>query len=294
MSVSQSTVMFPATESFLERSGLRSNAKGNLAARIPRIFGQGRTRAEGLDLPPATIERQQELLALALPEEAAADVEVQREIQDARRAVDAHAEHMRHGENQRRFALEVLQRLQGVATGAKDNQFFAGRLVLVPDKAGQNWSWSLTRHYAVIAKIPADIDYVSKSYAASEQIVVAWTLEREQFLNRLTLAWLMARHFSPSDNVYIADVARFFKVAVQEERFWGNPSRRYFEDVPEAVFIANLIEWRRTSATTGAQELFELQPATLNQAHGPKSRAFYVPTNAEGTADRPMIYIRRK
>ena len=61
--------LFPELESYVERTGLLSNAKGILAARLPRILGQGKTRAEGLDLPPAAIERQQELLALSLPED---------------------------------------------------------------------------------------------------------------------------------------------------------------------------------------------------------------------------------
>ncbi len=275
--------LFPAVERFVERTGLLANAKGSLAARLPRILGQGQTRAEGLDMPPAAIERQQELLALSLPEEALRDPGVQSEIEEARRAVDAHIEQMRHPENRRRFAMQVLHRLEGIPTGNKDNQFFAGRLVLVPDKNGQNWAWSMTPHYPVIAKVPADIDYVVSAYAASELIIDKWSL-----------AWAIARHFGEGDNVLIADVARLFKVAAQDERFWGNPSRRNFEDVPEAVFIANLINWRRHREAAGSRESFELVPATLNQAHGPKARPFFVPGNAEGTIVRPMIYIRRQ
>src|SRR5215475_607616 len=149
MSHSQSLSIFPAFERFVERTGLLANAKGHLAARLPRILGQGQTRAEGLDMPPAKIERQQELVSLSLPEEASRDPGVQSEIAEARRAVDVHAEQMRHVENRRRFAMEVLHRLEGVPTGNKDNQFFAGRLILVPDKSGQNWAWSMTPHYPV-------------------------------------------------------------------------------------------------------------------------------------------------
>jgi hypothetical protein len=286
--------MFPALQNLIDRRGLLANAKGILAARLPRILGQGQTRADGLDMPPAAIERQQELLALTLPEDAINDPGVQNEIAEARRSVEAHSEQMRHPENQRRFAMQVLSRLEGILTGNKDNQFFAGRFVLVSDKGGQNWAWSMTRHYPVIAKIPADIDYVVSAFHASERIVEKWTLPVERFLDRLTLAWSLARHFSEGDNVYIADVARFFKVAAQDERFWGTPARRNFEDVPEAVFIANLINWRRSRDVAQSRDDFELVPATLNQAHGPKSRAFFVPANAEGTVERPMIYIRRK
>lgn len=79
--------LFPALEGYVERSGLLANAKGILAARLPRILGQGQTRAAGLDMPPATIERQQELLLLTLPEEAERDPRVQQEIAEAPRRV---------------------------------------------------------------------------------------------------------------------------------------------------------------------------------------------------------------
>lgn len=284
--------LFPELESYVERTGLLSNAKGILAARLPRILGQGKTRAEGLDLPPAAIERQQELLALSLPEDATKEPGIRRELEAAQHAVDAHADHMRHPENRRRFALQVLRQLDGVATGNKDNHFFADRFILVPDKSGLSWSWSMTPHYAMISKIPADIDYVVKAYAASERILEKWTMPVEKFLDRLSLAWSMARHFGEDENVLIADVARLFKMAVQDDRFWNSPARRNFEDVPEAVFIINLINWRRNRDAASGPD-FELVPATLNQAHGSKSRAFFVPGNAEGTIVRPMIYMRR-
>jgi hypothetical protein len=286
--------LFPAIERFVERTGLLANAKGILAARLPRILGQGQTRAEGLDMPPATIERQQELLALSLPDDAARDPHVQAEIAAARQAVAAHVEQMRNPDFRRRFALQILQRLEGVPTGVKDNHFYAGRLVLVPDKGGQNWAWSMTPHYPVIEKVPADIDYVIAAFSASEGIAERWTLPVERFVDRLSLAWSIAHHFGDGENVFIADVARVFKVAAQDERFWSNPYRRNFNDVPDAVFIANLINWRRHRDEAGLGDTFELVPATLNQAHGPRARAYYVPSNFEGTTVRPMIYLRRR
>jgi len=288
-------ILFPAVERFVEEKGLLANAKGGkLAAVLPRILGHGKTRAEGLDLPPATIERQQELIALSLPKDVVPDPAVVREVEEAKRAVESHAERMRHPENRRRFAMQALSRLEGVRTGIKDNQFFAGRLMLVADKGGQNWAWSMTPHYPMVGRIPADIDYVVSAYQSADEAVEKWTLPVEQFLNRLRLAWAMARHFTISDDVLIADVARMFKVAVQDQRFWGKPSRRNFEDVPEAVFIVNLINWRRRRTETVEGDIFELVPATLNQAHGSKSRPFFVPGNVEGTAVRPIIYIRHK
>lgn len=291
--MNKTTKIFPAFEQFVDRTPALSNPKGMLAARLPRILGQGQTRADGLKLPPAQIERHQELAALSLPNGVTPSEEVRKEIEAARSAVEQHRDHMRHPEHQRRFALEVLHNLEGVQSGVKDNRFFAGRLVLVPDKGGQNWSWSMTPHYAVISRIPADIEYVVAAHKAADRIVDEWTLSVDKFVDRLGLAWTIARHFSASDDVLIGDVARVFKVATQGERFWGTPARRNFEDVPDAVFIANLINWRRKRDSAATPDRFELVPATLNQAHGAKSKAFYVPANPEGTAVRPMIYMRR-
>jgi hypothetical protein len=287
------TSLFPAFERLVERTPALANPKGMLAARLPRILGQGQTRADGLKLPPAEIERQQELASLSLPDGVTTDEDVRKEIADAGEAVQKHKQHMRHAEHRRRFALQVLHELNDVQTGVKDNQFFAGRLVLVPDNSGQNWAWSMTPHYAIISKIPADVEYLVAAHRAADRIVDEWTLPVELFLDRLDLAWTIARHFSAKDDVLIGDVARVFKIAAQGERFWGTPARRNFEDVPDAVFIANLINWRRSRDAGSSKERFELVPATLNQAHGSKSKAFYVPANAEGTVVRPMIHMRR-
>ena len=152
----------------------------------------------------------------------------------------------------------------------------------------------MTPYYPLVDKIPADINYVVHAYRVADQAVEKWTLPVEQFFERLRLAWAMARHFTNSDDVLVADVARVFKIAIQDQRFWRKPSRRNFEDVPEAVFAINLINWRRYRTDSEEGEMFELVPATLNQAHGSRSRPFFVPGNFEGTVVRPMIYLRRK
>ena len=77
--------LFPELKEYVEKTSLLDNAKGILAARLPRILGQGKTRAEGLDLPPATIERQQEFLALSLPEDATKDPAIRDEIESVKR-----------------------------------------------------------------------------------------------------------------------------------------------------------------------------------------------------------------
>src|SRR5262249_50066590 len=63
-SLSEHEPLFPAFARFATESGLIDKAKGNLAAKIPRILGQGTTRAVGLDFPPAVIERKMELATL--------------------------------------------------------------------------------------------------------------------------------------------------------------------------------------------------------------------------------------
>ena len=284
--------LFPELERFVQENRLLENKKGILAVRIPRVLGRGRTAADGLALPPAEIERKRELLTLTLPPEADSDAGVQREIDEAREFVREHDERMRHPDEQRRFVLQALREVPEDKTGNKNNHFFAGRLVLVPEKGGKSWSWSMTPHYPVIAKIPSDIGYVVHAYEASERIVEECMMPVETFIDRLALAWGMAQHFGKNKNVLIADVAKFFKIAAQGDRFWRSPARRNFSDVPEAVFIANLINWKRNRAS-GPTAKFELVPATLNQAHGTKSRVFYVPSNPEGTSVQPMIYIRR-
>ena len=289
-------ILFPAFERFVKQHRLLADAKGILSAQLPRVLGQGKTRAEGLDLPPAALERQQELITLSLPKEIVPDPDVVNEIEEARKAVETHAERMRHRENRRRFALQALNQLEGVQSGSKDNHFYAGRLVLVSDTSGKNWAWSMTPHYPLVDKIPADVNYVVHAYRAADQTAAKWTLPVEKFIDRLRLAWTIARHFSNNDDVLISDVARVFKIAVQDQQFWKKPSRRNFKDVPEAVFAVNLINWRRHQTQTNVVEgdTFELVPATLNQAHGSKSRPFFIPGNAEGTVVRPMIYIRRR
>ena len=284
--------LFPQFEKYVTKYQLLANAKGSLAAKLPRILGQGRTRAEGLDLPPAPVERRQELVSLNLPAGSPVPPEVEAEIASVNQQLTKELETFRRPEGIRRFATTVLKTLE-VPSGVKDSHFFAGRLVLVHDKSGKNWSWRLTPNYPIISKIPPDIGYVVTAHAVAESILAETTLSVEVFHDRLILAWTMARHFSPNNDVLILDVARMFKVASQSERFWSSPIRRNFTDIPDGAFIANLINWMRNKPMRADSESFEFVPATLNQAHGPKSQAFFMPVNPEGTQVRPVIYLRR-
>jgi hypothetical protein len=284
-------LLFPAFSRFVESTQLVARAKGALSAQIPRILGQGQTRAEGLSFAPAPIERKLELVRTKLPEGFDPPSEVRTEIDQVHREVDEVRRIMRTAEGQRQLATRVLNRLEESNKGFKDNQFFAGRLVLVPDKSGLNWAWSLTRYYPMIAKIPPDIDYIVRAYEVAERKVESCLLDPEDFARRLSLAWAIAYHFSRSEDVLIVDVMRMFRIAGQDNRFWSTLTRVNFRDVPDAVFIANLLRWRRNPTSAGPQ--FELVPATLDQALGPQAKPFFIPSNAEGTQTRPWIFMRR-
>ena len=282
--------LFPKFEQYVIDTDLLSKAKGSLAAKLPRIMGQGKTKAEGLKLPPSAIERKLELISLTRSEEMEIPAEIKLEIDQVIQEVTSETERLKTSEGIKDLAIQVLRRLPG-QVGQKDNQYYAGRLVLLPSNRGQTWAWSITPYYPIIGKIPPDVEYLEKAYAAAEQLLERIILPVEVFENRLLLAWDMARHFSETDSILIIDVARMFKIACQEERFWNNPQKRFFTDVPEAAFIANLLNWRRFQEQSKTS--FEFIRATLHQAHGTKTKVFYMPQNPEGTQVTPVIYLKK-
>jgi hypothetical protein len=291
----EAQTLFPEFERFAAATDLVAKSKGALSAKLPRVLGQGSTRAKGLDLPPAPIERRQELISLGLPPDVQMPETVVAEIHAARRALESEWDALTTDEGRRRVAvgaLRLIEQRHHVEIGKKDNQYFAGRLVLTHSKNGRDWAWGITPYYPVIAKIPADLEYVAHAYASAEKAIEALLLPADRFEHYLDLAWLMARHFSPSDDVLIVDVGRMFQIAVQDETFWNRPLKQNFRDVPDGAFVASLIHWRRSRPDGGGR--FEFVPATLNQAHGPNARPFHLPANPEGTQTRPMIYLRRR
>lgn len=285
--------LFPHFEEFSKTHRLLEVSKGIDAVRLPRILGTGgKTVAEGLDLSPALIERQRDLIAYRTPFGLEFSDEVKAEISNVREEVNKHSNFMRQGDNQRKFAMSILQNLPEVTVGRKNNRYYANQLILTHDTSGKNWAWSLTPHYPVIKKMPADLDLISKAHGVAEKKVKDLTMPVEKFVRKLDLAWVVARHFSNSENVLIADVAVKFKIACQSEGFWNNPVRRNYTDFPDSIFVSNLINWKH-NAKGALLRQFALVPATFNQAHGNKSKVFYVPSNYEGTDCRPMIYLKR-
>ena len=295
MSLHHEKQIFPEFARLASSTKLRE-LKGAMAVSLARIIGKGKTHAIGMNLPPSPIERQEALANFRFPLGFEITPALKMEIEDANSAVATVEKKLRTPELKRRFALKTLQALQkksSVSTGNKDNQFFAGRFILVPDKNGKNWAWSMTPHYPIISKIPADSEYIVEAYYNSLEIVKKWTMPTEEFVSKLTLAINIANSFSEGENTKISDVARFFKIAVQSKKFWLNPTRSKFEEIPEAVFISNLINWYRNQKSS-ENNGFKLIPATLDQAFGPNTTPYYIPANSEGTSVNPMIYIQKQ
>jgi len=282
--------LFPNFVKFVQEKDLLSKSKGSLSSKLPRITGQGRTKAVGLDLPPAVIERKVELISLLNTSDIEFPEEVLNEIEQAKQEVELENERLKSSDGLLNFIRDVFKNISD-QVGQKDNYYFAGRLVLLPNNRGQSWTWSITPYYPIIHKIPADVEYLVKAYSAANELIDKTILPVEVFEDRLRLAWTMARHFSNTDSVLVTDVARMFKIARQEERFWNTPSKRFFTDVPEAAFIANILNWRRQHGRPITE--FEFVRATLQQAHGPKAKVFYLPQNPEGTQITPIIYLKR-
>lgn len=289
--MSAPTSLFPELTRFIQETGLADKAKGNLAAKIPRILGQGMTKAVGLTQPPADIERKMEAASLELP----AGVVLPRAAQDEiRAAADEIAQlkaDLSRDEGKRRLATAALAKVPQPG-GIKDGKFYAGRLILGAERGGFEWKWSVTPHYPIIRRIPPDPDYIARAFDQAQVNIQKLTLPAEVFEGQLLLSWSLARHFSISDDVLVTDVMRMFKVAGQDDKFWQSPQRQFFKNLPEAAFVVNLMNWRvRSSSHVSA---FEFVPATVDKALRSNAQVFFMPMNNEGTDVRPMVYLRKR
>jgi len=286
--------LFPNFVRFVTTTGLLDKAKGNLAAKIPRILGQGNTRADRLAMPPAIIERKQELATLTFPAGYSAPPEVAEEIDQAKLDVEKLKAELRTDEGIRRFAVGTLQNIQGPPgySGIQDGHYYADRLILGWDKSGMEWSWSITPYYPIIKNIPPNVEYLLHAFDQARNQVKAMTMPDSVFEKRLELAWTIARQVGGAEDVLVLDVMKMFRVAAQDDRFWQSPQKKFFTDWPEGYFVVNLLNWRLHSPDSSSK--FEFVPATLNQASGKDARVFYLPMNRQGTEVRPMIHMRRR
>lgn len=284
-----SNSLFPRVEKYIDDQGLLTKLKGH-QAQLYRILGQGSTKARGMDIPPAEIERKMELAAFKPLHDPEVPEPVRMEIDRVRRELEGELSTLKKVEEQKKLANQVLRGLGLSHSGIKDNRFYAGRLILNCENNGKSWSWSLTPHYPIIDNIPPDSKYVQKAYEVAEELLKEILLDPEVFENRLKLSWLIARHFTPGEKILIIDVARMYKIAGQPDRFWSAPKKGTFVEMVDAAFIANLINWLKQPV----EKTFSFSQATLHQAHGKNTKAFYLPVNAEGTQTRPVIYIEKK
>ena len=283
--------LFPAVEKYITDTDMMNKLKGN-QAQLYRIIGQGKTKSKELEFPPTHIERKMELVAFKHLKGKNIPKEVRKEIEEAKQSLDIELAKLKKRDVQKRLSNQTLRSLAGVQTGMKDNHFFAGRLILITDTVGKNWSWCLTPHYPIISNIPPDFEYLVKSYHGAEELLNNIIMPADIFDLRLNLAWTMAKRFARGDKVLIIDVARMYKIAGQPEKFWNTPKKGNFVDLPDAAFIANLINWRRK---TGIEKTdFKLQQATMQQALNTKAKVFYMPSNSEGTQTRPVVYITKR
>lgn len=280
---------FPEFEKFVSESNLISKATGSLSARLPRVMGQGSTKAIGLNLPPASIERMMELTEIDFPSDVKLPEPVKLEIKSVKKELENKISELTTEEGARKLCSYALSKISSTK-GLKNNYFFAGRFVLIPDKKRISWSWSITPHYPIISKIPPDAEYILKAFEVADKKINDLILKPDEFLDRFKLSWIMARHFSKSEDVLVVDVARMFLISAQENKFWQNPQRKFFKDYPQAVFIANYLAWKQ-SGYTNDKINFELVPAVLNQAFGSEKQVFYLPMDYEGTQTRPYKYI---
>lgn len=287
MTSTSETELFPAFRQFAEQSEL-DRAKGALSAVLPRILGQGKTRATDMDDPPAFVERKQELAGLKLPVDVVVPPNVQAEIDAARADVVALREELARPEGRRRFIAKCLEQLPDAKV--TDGKYHVDSYLLVDSKSGFEWSWSLTTRYPVIQKLPPDPDYIARGLARARAIVDELVVAPDVFVQRLTLAWEMARHFAGRPEVPVVDVMRCYGVAAQDDRFWAAPKKAVYRDLPEAAFVANVINWRKHGGV--ADSGFTFVPASLNDAMSKK--VFHMPMNAAGTETRPMLYLKRR
>ena len=204
--------LFPAFEK-LGQETLARQGICILSAKLPRILGQGRTRARGFSicpqrrsnlprpLPALTSSPRSECPLRKRSKSARPDAKVELELEAMQAASRNQAVRSRRDQ-----AASGLTRTRD--RGQKDGQYYAGRFVLTHDKAGANWAWSLNEYYPIISKIPPDPDYVVRAHAEAEGAVQALVLAPETFEQRLTLSHAMARVFSTGEDVLIQDVAQ--------------------------------------------------------------------------------------
>lgn len=274
---------------------------GNLQSQIPRILGSGKTRAEGFfdeKKPPALIERLYEYSRLDLDRlsseinypilEGDAVRSEHRQVQLQIKSIQDQLD--RPNDGWERSAREVLSKLGETAPG-RSGRYALGDLELAYDKKSFSWTWSYRGVYPLLSKLPPDIAYICDGYKDASRRMKEAIVPIDDFLASLRLAWTICKHRSGSGHVLIRDVARVYVVAAQGQVFWDKPSKSSFSDIPEAIFVINLVH-----TIDDVRKLFELEKAGLHQtALGGKGKnvSFELPRRG-GSGTEPYSTIRLK
>lgn len=272
---------------------------GNLPSAVPRILGSGKTRAEGLfdeKKLPALIERQYEYAKLDLTR-LSNDINypipdtVREEQSQVKQQIEAIQQQLDHPtDGWQRTAREVLWKL-GDTTPGRDGRYSMGDLELTFDKRSFSWTWTYRGAYPLVTKLPHDVEYIREGFGDAQRRMKEAIVPSSEFVASLRFAWAMAEHRAGTGVVLIRDLARAYIVAAQNQTFWERPSKVTFTDMPEAVFVINLVH-----AIEDVRKLFELEKAGVHQtALGGRARnvSFDLPRRG-GTGTEPYSTIRLK
>ncbi len=273
---------------------------GNLQSSIPRILGKGKSRAEGFfdEKPPALIERQYEYAKLDLNKLGSdinypirGDDPIRSEQSQAKQQVEEVQKQLdRSTDGWERSAREVLWKL-GEKSPGREGRYTMGELELGFDKKSFSWAWTYRGAYALVTKLPHDVDYVCEGFHAASRRMKEAIVPAADFLASFHLAWTISKHRAGSGPVLIRDLARAYAIAAQSQAFWEKPSKTSFSDIGDAIFVINLVH-----TIDDVRKSFELEKAGLHQtALGGRARnvSFDLPKRGGGGTE-PYSTIRLK
>lgn len=273
---------------------------GNLQSAVPRILGNGKTRAEGLfdeKKPPALIERQYEYAKLDIGK-LGFDINYPIRESDPIRAEQAQTQQLiktleeqleRPNDGWERSAREVLYKLGDKAPG-RSGRYSMGDIELSFDKKSFSWSWTYRGAYPLVSKLPHDVDYICDGFQDASRRMKEAIVPATEFLSSLRLAWVISKQRSGAGPVLIRDLAKVYQVAAQPNIFWDRPSKSSFSEISDAVFVINLVH-----TIDEVRKSFVLEKAGLHQtALGGKGKnvSYDLPKGGGGT--EPYSTIRLK
>jgi len=274
--------------------------KGNLQSVVPRILGNGKTRAEGLfdeKKPPALIERQFEYAKLDLKQllgeinyPAVGINSLRDEQARTQQQIKSLQEQLeRANDGWERTAREVLSRL-GEATPGRGGRYASGDIVLSFDKKTFAWAWTYRGAYPLVSKLPHDLDYICEGFCAASRRMSEAIVPSAEFISSLQLAWIISKQKSGPGPVLIRDLAKVYQVAAQSAAFWDKPAKSSFTEISDAAFVINLVH-----AIDEVRKFFGFEKAGLHQTVlGGKGKnvSYDLPKASGGTEPYSYIFLK--